>query len=120
MQNKKKETKEKQLRILIIVFVMLGMIFSVLALCKSIIIFETGYHNADLGQNMRYLEERLDINLIDVSLSGIELTSGEVYRLGMSQIKWGFISGLLSAAAFGYMLIFIIFEMNIDNSGSAK
>jgi hypothetical protein len=69
---------------------------NVLFLFLGTMLFFMGYHNADLGQNIRWLNADLasrDFNVSygDTTLSNTFVSGQEGYRLGIMQMFYGFI-----------------------------
>ncbi|MCJ7767409.1 hypothetical protein MUP79_03340 [Candidatus Bathyarchaeota archaeon] len=71
-------------------FILSCIILSIYFSLFSISIFWRGYHNMDLGQNMRYLDAAHDLNLVDLTAQGNIVTGIEAYQMGTSQMEWGF------------------------------
>lgn len=64
-------------------------LLSLAMIMSGIGLYYTGFHNADTGQNMRYLEAELDIELLDRA-SDFELyTSQEAYIIGTKYMTYG-------------------------------
>lgn len=69
----------------------------VLLICAGIQLFYVGYHNTDLGQNMRYVNAKFDLNLMETRMGGIFETENvdyfpeDLYSLGIQQMKISFI-----------------------------
>lgn len=65
-------------------------------------LFFIGYHNLDLSQNMRYLEEKLDIKLYDLG-SDLKLrNSEEGYLLGAKQMITAYYLSLIASFFLGF------------------
>lgn len=75
----------------IMFFLMFGM---------SISTFMIGFHNDDLGQNVRYLNTEFNLDLVDLSSSRITYEYSEMILRGNSQMMCGLISSILSAMGF--------------------
>lgn len=68
----------------------------ILMLVHGTALYFIGFHNADLGQNMRYLETELGINLTDRTNQGGSITGMQAYNLGSEQQRfavWQCIAG---------------------------
>lgn len=56
----------------------------------SVSLFWIGYHNVDLGQNIRYINAEYDLNLMDTLNNGTIVSGYEAYDLGTSQQQKAF------------------------------
>ena len=84
-----------------VVHVMGGlMIASILVFGFSVYLFQTGYHNIDLGQNMRYLEAEWDKELLDVTNQGRVVDGIEAYQIGWWQVRVAYLLTILSVMMF--------------------
>lgn len=63
------------------------MITSIFVLLLGMYLFGNGYHSADLGHNMKYLEAEYDMTMYDVTLQGEKIDSNYAYRMGHWQIR---------------------------------
>jgi len=63
-----------------------------------------GYHNVDMGWNMRLMEEWFNTTLYDYTNTGKYLTGLEGVNLGYNQMQYGFYFSLLGAYLIGLML----------------
>lgn len=66
-----------------------------------------GYHNMDTAQNIRYINEAYDIELVDYISENTYLSNQELYTSGFNMIFIGFALSLYSMFSFG-----IIFTEN--------
>ena len=66
------------------------LLFSV-ALLFSVFLFFIGFHNMDLGQNVRYINAEYHLDLVDYSSIETNRTGMELYILGVNQMLIGFI-----------------------------
>lgn len=92
----KKQEKER-LGILLILgilaWIFTGLI-SAYNLIDSVQYFWIGYHNLDMGQNMRYLGQLFNATIVDNYAGTKYMTSAQSYLLGVSQLRasfWGLI-----------------------------
>ena len=94
--------------------------FAVVLLCSitymgiSIAGFFIGFHNEDLGQNMRYLEARYHMNLTDVTMQGNEADAMDLMRIGSRQMITNFARFGLYCFCFGYSFVFLISMINFN------
>jgi len=61
------------------------------ALLFSVFLFFIGFHNMDLGQNVRYINAEYHLDLVDYSSIETNRTGMELYILGVNQMLIGFI-----------------------------
>lgn len=66
----------------------------------SLTLFWVGYHNADSGQNLRWINAEYDLELSDMTLDGSVWDSVTGYRVGMTQMLLGFVWGFFSFGSF--------------------
>jgi hypothetical protein len=69
----------------------------------AVIMFMIGFHNMDLGQNLRWINENLvanncNISYKDKTLSGDIISGMEAYRIGVKQMFIGFVVTLAYAS----------------------
>lgn len=83
LDNYKMKNNQQIVRALVIIIFLLSLTIIFVGLND----FYTGFHNIDLGSNMRYLEVSLDINLLDLGSDGRLRNGIEVYSLGMDYLK---------------------------------
>ena len=50
-----------------------------------------GFHNIDLGQNIRYVNAEYSLNLVDYTAIGKSFDGLSLYILGVNQILIGFV-----------------------------
>ena len=82
-------------------------VFYILVSMLGLFIFMAGYGNADLGQNMRYLNTRFGLDLYDVNLGGNNVTASEGYVNGMK----GMYVGLAVVFAAGFIpAMYLLYE----------
>ena len=100
--HKKKQTKT--IRTLTIIVLCL----SIFLLSFSVYLKQTGFHNADLGQNINQINLAYGLNLEDTTSQGSVLTGTELYSLGLSQMNVSFVllgmSVLLIGVCFGRLI----------------
>lgn len=84
------------IKILIIIIFILSFSLIVVGISR----FYTGFHNIDLGSNMRYISAAGFI-VVDTGEDGIVRTGDEIYSSGLDQIKQGFWITFLSSLIFG-------------------
>jgi len=100
MNNAHIKNKELNRKIVTWAFIKWLFFYGVLS---CIVIFFVGFHNLDLGQNLRYLEAEYHLKLSDMSIDGHTLyTSTEMYLMGAKQMIYSFLFGLFSV--FGFMV----------------
>lgn len=84
------------------------LIVAIATLNNGITTFWVGFHNIDLGYNVKYINAEYDLELIDIGNDNIERTPSEMYRLGLDQIidslRYIFVSGL----CFGVLYVILI------------
>jgi len=83
---------------LFIFILSVGLIFS------GTMMFYTGYHNYDLGHNMRYLESEFNTELVDYYEIDQVMTSKELIITGVDYMRKGFLLAIIGAFLYGYML----------------
>ena len=103
--------KEKQKEKIELVLEIGFLITSVFALIFSTYLFMAGFHNADSGQNMRYLECKFNVTFMDLATDGNWYSAEESYIMGENQREVAFLIGLVSAFMFGYFLQIFINKM---------
>lgn len=64
-------------------------VFYILLSMLGLFMFMVWYHNADMGQNMRYINTRFGLNLYDITLGGTNMTAQEGYTGGMKGMYIG-------------------------------
>lgn len=81
------------------------MIFiALLLLISYVMVFGKGMHNMDLGQNIRFLEARLNVKLIDLGSDGEYRTREELFILGKRQVEKSVWLIILSSLLLGFLL----------------
>ena len=65
-------------------------LFCVIGLLYSLNLFNTGYHNMDLGQNLYYLEEKLNTDIYDITLQGKKVSPEQLYINGVNNMHYAF------------------------------
>jgi len=68
----------------------------------GLFMFMVGWHDLDLGQNMKFLEARYNMSLEDVSLSGKVYSSFEAYMVGAKLLFIGFFVSIYGFYELGY------------------
>ena len=116
IKQKKKPWKLKKLNKKITnTFVYVIMMQFVLIGCFGLIfgtfISVLGFHNADLGQNMRWLEATYNITLHDITSSGDIVDSVPLYSYGIKQILSGVIILLISCFLFTFGVALAFYEL---------
>lgn len=86
----------------------LGKPFLILMCCffffLGVIIYAFGFHNVDIGWNMKSLECR-GFNVVDTSIwGGVTRNANEAYSFGMTMIYFGVIFTVLITIIIGYAL----------------
>lgn len=111
----KKEPKEEIIKIDVV-----GTLISFLLLLSVILImfggmsFYIGFHNADLGQNIRYINAKYDLDLVETSVGNflesyeVRMSGVELYPLGLQQMKFANLSMSLGWFLFGVTFILLI------------
>jgi hypothetical protein len=80
------------------------MIISFVLLILSVFLFMNGVHNADLGQNINFLNAEFNLSLGDLA-SDLNVYSGtELYIKGMNHVVLSFFICLFSSLALGVSL----------------
>jgi len=90
-----RKTKERTLLIVML---------SLAALIIGMMMYQTGFHNADTGQNMRYLEAELDIELVDRASDFSTYTPEEAYIIGTNYMRYGLLICLAAMLQIGAAL----------------
>ncbi len=88
--------------VLFIVF-LFGLIVSIFSFCY-------GFHNVDLGQNMRFLNAEFDLELRDFNSKGFIWTATDSLVKGYQMQNVGFILGLASMFCLGLCLQYFVSE----------
>ena len=99
--------QKKQIGTNIIIFLL---IFSFGALIISTGRFETGAHNSDSGQNMRFLEEKFGLSLYDTMSDFSEINSVDLYIKGENLQKQAYYFSIFIAVMFGFCLQYLLNE----------
>lgn len=95
----KKMTKEKSRQLSAAVAtaeIALG--FGIVLMATSL--FFIGYHNSDLGQNVRWMECAFNTRFVDVGLDGTERVPMEMLQIGNKQQIMAFFFGMCGAVLF--------------------
>lgn len=117
----KKKKKEN-----IFLIVMIGMILSMLCLCYSIILYESGFHKLDLAQNMKYIDAKYNIKLGDMHNDKNVYTYSEMFVDGYNMMNRGMLGiGYFSfVIGASYILLITLFsnilELYYDVTKSKK
>jgi len=69
-----------------------------------------GYHNADMGQNFRFMEEAYDMDIIDIGLDNVVRQPEDMYILGMKQMLYGAASLCIILCSIFPAWIYLVFE----------
>jgi len=70
-------------------------------LVLGIFSFTTGFHNMDQGQNMRYINARFNISIVDVNNRFETWSATEMYINGYNQTVMGLLLSILGAFGLG-------------------
>lgn len=117
MEKRKKELEEfieKAVNFL----VLSGLVLSVFIIMFSSMGFYVGYHNADLGQNIRYLNAEFDLNLVESKVGNpfdtwdVQMSGTDLYALGMQQMKFNNLVMSFGWFLFGVTLIYLFKTKN--------
>jgi len=98
IRKKKEEWKMFWKLLPTILYLMVGLVLIV----YGQMLFIYGFHNFDIGQNMRFLECEFDTVLIDTGSDLMERDSTESYILGTNQSRLGFQISNIGYFLFGY------------------
>lgn len=96
------------------VFLLIGLVLSVSGMSLSTYMYFNGDHNTDLGQNIRYLNAKYDLGVIDYASEESEikvLTGKELYITRMGQMKQAFFLMALFTFFFAVILSSIAFKL---------
>ena len=95
----KKDLKlKKSTRIEILAILLLA---SVVGIVFGFYMFQNGFHNIDIAQNMKYLNAELDLELMDLTMQNEIVDCHEAYRVGLWQQRMGIFLATWSAMLFG-------------------
>lgn len=92
-----------------ITLVFLVFLLTALALLSNVSNFYLGYHNIDLGANLKFINAKFDLGLIDIGSDYIARTSDQLIIEGFNQIKNSFLMAIIFAFCLGFILCLIIF-----------
>ena len=81
------------IRNILILISFFGYVFTVFA-------FMVGFHNTDLGQNLRWLNAMEHTDYVDYSDKSSEMPARDLYIKGCSQIIWSFFASMLFSMSF--------------------
>ena len=90
------------------------LLFRVCFLCWGIYGFYVGFHNIDLGANIRWINSQYHLNLADINSANKEWTPLEMYMAGLDQIQTGIFTSILGAFGFGMALSLIIKKKDLN------
>lgn len=62
--------------------------------------FAVGFHNMDLGQNLRWINAMEHSDYVDYSDNDIEMPARELFIKGCSQMIWAFFASMLFSMSF--------------------
>jgi len=97
------------------VVLLLKIVFYLITLFGALIgvgLFMIGFHNSDLGHNMRYIEQLTGTELADYyNVSGDAYTPLQLISLGNDQMIAGFLIGLYCLFAQGYYYCWFLVYM---------
>lgn len=108
----KQKYKEFKKRLILFSFILL---ISVMLIFLGATIFYSGYHNTDLGQNIRYINAEFGLNLKEASMgsaiktTSVNLSGAELYSLGIMQMKQGFLISCMGWLLFGMVLMLLLY-----------
>lgn len=93
------------------------LIVSVIFMIYSVYLFSIGFHNIDVGQNIRYLNAEFGLDLIDITNQNINMQGIELYQIGIKQMKSGFILLFISTLLFSssFCDVFYMIKKNKQN-----
>lgn len=83
---------------------------NVLLICFLILIFLgtsifwIGWHNIDTAQNMKYLESKYNIQLVDYTVGGEYKEYTEIYNNGFRALLFGLVITIIGWSGFGFYL----------------
>ncbi len=80
------------------------LIFAIMLLSKATYNYKLGYHNSDLGWNMRYLESQFHTTIYDVASDGNEYSGLELIRMGNNLMDKSLLVGIISSFLIGFMV----------------
>ena len=101
MKKKMKKKFKKNLRKIVVETLL---VFSFYAIIFSTALFFIGFHNLDIGQNIRYINSEYNLTLTDSGLSGDIVTGDIAYKIGVAQMFTGFFLAIWSSFIFGLCL----------------
>jgi len=90
--------KNKKSMIIFILYLLFIFIF-----IASISLFWVGFHNIDLGQNLRYLNAKENINYYDNTGNGKMISGLDLYILGLNQIIIAYFLGIYSVFSLTFL-----------------
>lgn len=86
----------KYFKQIITILLLISIVINFYALLIGFETFYAGWHNLDLAYNMNYLEETLNVSLMDTNSAGNLWNSNDMHQLGLKQIKKGLNKGYVS------------------------
>jgi len=96
-------------------FEYITLLIGISLLCWGIYMFYIGFHNVDLGQNLRYLEAKHGFSLIDINSEGNKWTPLEMYMVGLDQIQYGLFRSILGTFLIGNAISLIVKKKSLYN-----
>lgn len=75
--------------------------------------FWNAFHSMDIGQNVRFINAKYDLELYEV-VGGIELDGAEMYQLGVIQNIFAFLS-VIYASVFTTVAVGSLYNLAIKN-----
>jgi len=58
----------------------------------SVYVLGVGYHNVDMGHNMRWLNCEYGLELMDLTNQGVMVDEFEAYSMGWWQVRYAFVT----------------------------
>lgn len=77
------------------------LITSMFVLLFGMYLFGNGYHSADMGHNMKFLESEYDMEMYDITLQGDKIDSNYAYRSGHWQMRISMVLFIFGGMVFG-------------------
>ena len=87
-------------------------------LTMSVYNYAIGFHNMDIGQNMRYLETELNIELYDVRSDFSNISARDSFINGTNTMEDSFFKVIIASAGIGFALSMILSLVHVQNKRS--
>ena len=101
MKKDKLEINWIQYFLRLLILILIGLSFT------GVTLFFIGYHNLDIGQNMKYLDAKYNLSLVDYPdySNGISYDGFYAYNLGIHQVLASFVLFVIVILSFFWLIL---------------